>query len=195
MQWPPTRPGRNGRKFHLVPAAAKHLGRVEAEAVEEHRELVDQRDVDVALGVLDHLGGLGHADARGLVGAGGDHRAVERVDEVGDLGRRAGGDLDDAGQAVLLVARVDALRAVARVEVAVVDQPGFLLQDRHADFLGRARIDRGFVDHHVAALERAADAAAGRLQRAEVRPLELVDRGRHGDDDRRCSAQGRPHRR
>ena len=22
MQWPPTRPGRNGRKFHLVPAAA-----------------------------------------------------------------------------------------------------------------------------------------------------------------------------
>jgi hypothetical protein len=21
MQWPPTRPGRNGRKFHLVPAA------------------------------------------------------------------------------------------------------------------------------------------------------------------------------
>ena len=63
MQWPPTRPGRNGRKFHLVPAASQHFARVDADAVEDDRQLVHQRDVEVALRVLDHLRRLGHLDA------------------------------------------------------------------------------------------------------------------------------------
>ena len=63
MQWPPTRPGRNGRKFHLVPGGLQHFLGVDAEAVEDQRQFVDQRDVDVALGVLDDLGGLGDPDA------------------------------------------------------------------------------------------------------------------------------------
>ena len=56
-----------------VPLAAggvQHLLGVDAEAVEDQRQLVDQRDVDVALGVLDDLGGLGDPDAGGLVRAG-----------------------------------------------------------------------------------------------------------------------------
>ena len=40
---------------------------------------------------------------------------------------------------VLLVARVDALGRVADVEVLLPAHAGVLLQDRHADFLGRAR--------------------------------------------------------
>ena len=70
MQWPPTRPGRKGRKFHLVPAASSTSLRVDAQPVADQRDLVDQGDVDVALGVLQHLGELGDPDRRGAVGAG-----------------------------------------------------------------------------------------------------------------------------
>ncbi len=51
-------------------------------------KFVDQRDVEVALGVLDDLGGLGHL-AQGLVGrvsTGGDDAGVERVDAVAASG-------------------------------------------------------------------------------------------------------------
>ena len=140
----------------------QHFGGVDAEPVEDQRELVDQRDVDVALGVLDHLGGLGHLEARGLVRAGGDDAAVQRIDEVGGLGRRAGGHLGDVGQAALAVAGIDALGAVADEEIVVEAQAGGALEFGHADFLGRAGIDGGFVDHHVAALEHAADACGWR---------------------------------
>ena len=66
-----------------MPAASQHLFGVDAEAIENQRQFVDERDVDVALRVLDHFGGLGDTDARGLVRAGGDDDAVQRIDEVG----------------------------------------------------------------------------------------------------------------
>ena len=59
---------------------------VDAEASEQDGELVHQRDVQVALGVLDDLGGLGYADALGPVRAGSDDFAVERVHRFGGLG-------------------------------------------------------------------------------------------------------------
>ena len=55
----------------------EHLDRVEAHLLEDDGELVDEGDVDVALRVLDHLGGLGHLDRGGAEHAGGDHRAVQ----------------------------------------------------------------------------------------------------------------------
>ena len=86
---------------------------------------------------------------------------VQRVDEVGHFGRRARGDLEDRRQAVLLVARVDALRAVAGEEVLVELQARDALEDRHADLFGAAGIDGGFVDHDVALLQHLADGLAG----------------------------------
>ena len=65
MQWPPTRPGLNGRKFHLVPAASSTL-MVSIFSIENDGEFVDQGDVEVALDVFDHLGGLGDLDAPGV---------------------------------------------------------------------------------------------------------------------------------
>ena len=56
------------------------LRRVDAEPIEDRRELVHQRDVEVALGVLDDLGGFGDLDRRRAVDAGLDDRAVD----VGD---------------------------------------------------------------------------------------------------------------
>ena len=92
-----------GPKWQEVPLGAgrgEHLGGVDAHAVEDHREFVDQGDVQVALCVLDHLGGFGHADRAGPVRAGASRSRLERIDEVRVFGRRAGGDLDDVGQLV-----------------------------------------------------------------------------------------------
>ena len=66
MQWPPTSPGRNGKKFHFVPAASQYFHRVDADPVEDERQFVHQRNVQISLRVFDHLGGLGNhmLDAR-----------------------------------------------------------------------------------------------------------------------------------
>ena len=48
-----------------VPLGARgveHVVRRQTEALADHRHLVDERDVDVALRVLDRLGGLGGPD-------------------------------------------------------------------------------------------------------------------------------------
>ncbi|MCY1522314.1 hypothetical protein D9M68_571620 [compost metagenome] len=156
---------------------------VDAHLVEDQGQFVDQRDVHVALRVLDHFGGLGHADAGRLVRAGGDDLLVQLVDQLGHFGRGAGGDLLDRADAVFLVARVDALGAVARVEVHVELQARHALQHRHAVFFGGARIDGGFIDDDVAALEHGADRFAGLDQRRQVGLLVFVDGGRHGHDE------------
>ena len=154
--------GPEGQEVPLGAGRLEHGLGVDAHAVEDERQLVDQGDVQVALGVLDDLGRLGHADALRLVRARGDDLPVELVDQLGRLGRGAGGHLPDGGHPVRLVARVDPLRAVAGVEVAVVHQARVVLEHGHAVLLGGARVDRGLVDDDVAGLEHPADGGAGR---------------------------------
>ena len=92
---------------------------VDAHLVEDHRQLVDQRNVEVALRILDYLRGLGDLDAARLVCARHNDLVVKRIDDIGDLGRGPRGHLPDRRQPVLLVAGIDAFRAVTGVEVAV----------------------------------------------------------------------------
>ena len=47
----------------LGAGGGEHVGRADAHAVEDDRQLVHQGDVEVALGVLDDLGRLGDLDA------------------------------------------------------------------------------------------------------------------------------------
>ena len=181
-----------GAERQEVPFGAgrfEHVQGVDAEAVEQDRQVVDQGDVEVALGVFDHLGRLGHLDAGGLVGAGGDDARVQRIDEIGGGRGGAGGHLEDGGDAVGLVAGVDALGRVAHGEGGrtgagrgFIAQAGDALQDRDAGFLGAAGVDGGFVDHRVAGLEHLADGLAGLDQRGQVRAPGGVDRGGNGDD-------------
>ena len=88
-------------------------------AVEDDRQLVDECDVEVALGVLDYFGRLGHLDALGAIGAGGDDGGIERVDPLGRFGGRARDDLADGRQAMLAIARIDPLGRIADGEIAV----------------------------------------------------------------------------
>jgi hypothetical protein len=175
--------GAEGQEVPLGAGGFEHVQGVDAQAVEDQRQFVHQGDVEVALGVLDHLGGFRHLDRTGLVGAGGDDAAIQRIDEVGDLGVEPEVTFLDRGQAVLLVAGVDALGAVAGKEVAVELQPGVLFQHGHADFLGGAGIDGGFVDDDGALAQHLADGFGGLDQRGEVGALGLIDRRGHGDDE------------
>ena len=55
-----------GAERQEVPLGAgrlQHFQGVDAELVEQDRQVVDQGDVEVALGVLDHLGRFGDLDA------------------------------------------------------------------------------------------------------------------------------------
>jgi hypothetical protein len=93
MQWPPTRPGTEAQEIPLGAGRLEHFAGVDADLVED-RNLVHQGDVDVALGVLDHLGRFGHLDRRCLVDAG-DHRAIEIGQQIERFGVFPGDDLDD----------------------------------------------------------------------------------------------------
>ena len=157
-----------GQEVPLGAGGLEHVARVDAQPVGDQGDLVDQGDVDVALGVLQHLGELGDADRRGAVGAGRDHALVDGVDDVERLGRVAGDDLQDVVEAALLVAGVDALGRVADVEVGLPFEAGRLLEDGDADVLGDAGIDGGFVDDDVALLEGLAERGRGLPQRLEV---------------------------
>src|SRR6202012_437572 len=116
-------------------------------------------------------------------------QAVELVDEVRNLGRGARRDLADRREAMLLVARIDALRAVAREEIAGESQARHALEYRYAHLFGAPRIDRGLVDHHRALAQHGADTLAGAHQGREIGSLVAVDRGWHRDDESPAAAR------
>lgn len=99
-----------GREVQEVPLGAcrcQHIPRGDVDPLEDQGELVHQGDVEIPLGVLDHLGGLGHLDR------GRDMQACLDDFAVG-LGeaRQGGGVLSrdhfrDALQTMRLVAGID----------------------------------------------------------------------------------------
>ena len=143
--------------------------------------LVDEGDVDIALGVLDDLGRLGHLDRRGGMRSG-NGQTIELVHEGSSLRGRARGDLDDVGDSPLLVARVDPLGAVSDEEVLIEPQTRVLLKDRDTLLLCSSWIDRGLVDHHVPNSKVLPHRPTRREQRRKIRLPRGVDRGRRGDD-------------
>ncbi len=94
----------------------------------------------------------------------------------------AGNHLGDGLEAMLLVARIDALRRIADGEIGAAVQPRRAFQARHAILFDRAGIDGRFVNDDIAALEEAADRIGGRKHRAQIRTARGIDGRRHGDD-------------
>ena len=150
--------------------------------VEDDRQFIDQRDVDVALGVLDDLGRLGNANAARLVRARDNDLAVQLVDELGYLRRRSRRYLFDIRHAVGFVAGIDPLGTVANEEIHVEFQPRHPLEHRNAFLFRRTRIDGRFIDDDVVLLQHAADGFAGADQGSQVGTLVVVDRRRDGGD-------------
>ncbi len=116
------------------------------------------------------------------MGAGSDDAPVQLVDKLGTLGRRTGYDFGDRLEPVLLVAGVDALRAVATEKILVIFHARQCFHDWHADFFGSPWINRGFENNDIAGFEQFSNRTASAFQRAEIRALVIIDGGRNGDD-------------
>src|SRR3546814_1993723 len=93
----------------------------DAHLAEDHGDFVDEGDVDVALRVLDHLGGLGGADVLGDEDVAAVDRAVDGGQPRRDVRRLPRDDLGDAVDGVVAVAGVDSFRRVSEADVAAAD--------------------------------------------------------------------------
>ena len=167
----------------------EHVAGVDSEAVKNEGELVHKRDVDVALGVFDCLGCLGHLDAGGEVGSGFDDAAVDSVHKGGGLRGASAGYLFNGFKRVDLVARIDALGAVSAVKVDVELQARRPLEYGYAIFFGAAGVGRGLVNDDVAGLEHGPDGRRSCEQWLEVGGLKLVDGRRNRHDVHICLAK------
>ena len=110
MQWPP-RPGPGLNEANpngFVAGGLDHLPHVDLHPVAKLCELVDERDVDGAVDVLEQLRQLGGVGRRDLV----DRVECRAIDICSGLGRLRGDPADDLGRRLrrpVLAARVDAL--------------------------------------------------------------------------------------
>ena len=138
-----------GREAHVAEGlgggGVDGLPDVDAEVGGEHGQLVDEGDVDVAEGVLQQLGELGllgRGDRDGAL----DDRVVERLHRGQRGGVDAGDHLGRVDQGPGGIARVDALGAVAEVEVLARHQARALLEERPHQLLGGAGVRRRLQD-------------------------------------------------
>lgn len=169
--------GSEGEEVPLGAGRLQHVRGVDVEPVEDQGQLVHQGDVQVPLGILDDLGGLGHLDGGRPVHPGGDHRFVHPCHHVQGGSVGTGHHLLDLGEAMLPVARVDPLRAVPHGEVPAAGEPRDPFQHRHALLLGHTRVDGGLVHHDVSLLQGAAHGLRCPEQEREVGPVGVVHRG------------------
>ena len=93
------------------------------ELVKDHGHFIDEGDVDVALRILDHLGGLGRLDAGGAKDLARGDPPIDRRQLLDDLGGLARYDLGDPAHRVLPVARIDALGRIAQEEIRPACKP------------------------------------------------------------------------
>ena len=183
--------GAEGKEVPLRARRLQDLARVDPHSVEDLRELVHEGDVHVALGVLDHLRGLRHADRGGAVDARRDDRRVEGLHPGCGLRSRARDDLADRGEPVRSVSGIDPFGRVSDEEVPVEDETRRAFELRNADLLGRARVDGRLVHDHRPAPEDGADRAARGNERGEVRLPRIVHRRRDAHDVGVAPAQRR----
>ena len=90
---------------------------------------------------------------------------------------------------MLFVAGVDALGAVAAVEVLVELQAREFFEYRDAIFFSATGVNGGFIDDDVAGFEHLAHRFAGLDERCQVWALVVVNRRWHGDDKAIAGAQ------
>ena len=138
------------------------LPHVDPEVRGEHRQLVHQGDVHVAEGVLEELRELGHPVSP--IPARSGPRAGRRspAPPSNDASSIPDTTLGMVTRFHVRVAGVDALGAVAEMEVGSGAEPRALLEDGGHQLFGRPRVGRG-LEHHRGAGAQVPAHHAGRL--------------------------------
>ena len=182
MQWPPeTGAGlERGEAERLRRCCVDHFPDVDAHAIGELRELVDERDVDRAIDVLEQLRQLGRLRRRDLV-----HRVDRRAVDVGRRLRRRridpADDLRSRLRRPVLPAWIDTFRRHRQVEVLAHFQARALLEQRQDDLARRARPRRRLEHDDLPALEHRREAPRRALDVRQVGLALRRERGRQRD--------------
>lgn len=79
---PADQPRTERQEVPLGPGRFQHIQRINAEPVKDDGQLIHQRDVQVALRVLDDLGGFRNLDAGGTVDARAHDRPVQLRQQI-----------------------------------------------------------------------------------------------------------------
>ncbi len=156
-----------------------HLPDGDPEPVAHHGELVRQRDVDRAEGVLVELGRLCDRRARHRHHGVHDLR-VDRLGAAAALLRHAGHELGGGAHRPGLVAGVDALGRVPEEEV-LADLAAVRLEDGEQDLQRGAGIGRGLQDHELAVAELLRHRLGRADHERDVWCARLRERGRDAD--------------
>src|SRR5262249_41439490 len=130
----------------LRPRRREHVPNGNPDPREDLRDLIDEGDVDVALRVLDRLGGLRRLDGRGSEHTTAGDCSVHGRELLHDLLVLACDNLGNPVYRMLPVARIDPLRAVAEPEVGAALEPSKPLNLGPTDLFGHPRINGAFVD-------------------------------------------------
>ena len=72
----PDQAGAEGEEIPLGTGSLQDLQRINSQLIKDECQLVHQRDIQVALGILDHFCGFCYFDAGGAVHTGGDNGFV-----------------------------------------------------------------------------------------------------------------------
>ena len=171
------------KRIPLGVHAVHDLVGVDVHPVKHHRQLVHKSDVDVALAVLHDLDGLCRPDVRHGIGPHLDDNIVDMLDFFQRLFVHTGNDFPDVFQPMGLITGVDALRAVADLEIGAADHAGAFFQNGDADILGAARVDRGLIYHDGTLFQVLAHDLRRTDHRGQVWRMVKVHRRRHSHHD------------
>ena len=194
MQWPP-RPGPGLERLEaerLRRGGLDHLPDVDPHPVAELRELVDERDVDRAVDVLEQLRQLGRLGRRDLVH--GVDRACGRAPPPPSV--QAGVRPPTTFGVVFVVqsVRPGSTRSgdIARWKSSPALSPLPCLEDRLHDLARRARVGRRLEHDELARLQHGARSRAARPRRSSRSGSRWRrERRRQRDQDRRGAASAR----
>src|SRR6185503_17475987 len=135
-------------KWQEIPFCAgslQYVERVDSHSIKQYRQLVHQRYVEVALGVLDNLCGLRHSNARSPEDSGRDDALIKVGNFVERFWIVARHHFKYSGERVLFVSWIYALRRVANMKILLPPFSRKFLDDRNAYLFSCPRIDRRFV--------------------------------------------------
>ena len=148
------------REFQEVPFRPrrfKHIAGINAGPIKDQRQFIHQRNVQITLGVFNHLGGLGGLDGWRLVDACRDNAAIDISDDIKGCLILARNHLGDGGKAVFTVARINAFGRIANRKISPGFQARQFFKDRHAFFFGGTGINRAFINNDVALFQNGAN--------------------------------------
>src|SRR5262245_1403373 len=151
-------------EVHEIPfrrRSGEHIAGVDAELMKNCGQFVHERDIEIALGILDYFGGFGDLDRRRAVDARFHDRTINIRDNVEGVHILRGHALAYTLKAVCRVARIDPFGRIADGEIAATGKPRVLFEDGQAFFLDGARVYGRFINNDVAALEHFADDFGG----------------------------------